>query len=81
MAAFPCFPVQAYWDWSITDATCYGYGVKKEHPFVEVFVSHTAINVLLDVAIVLVPVPFLLRKAMTTKQKWSVAGLGAMGLV
>lgn len=64
MALVPCLPVKAYWDWTIQDAKCYGYGVKAKHPFVEVFVSHAAINVLLDVAIVVVPVPFLLRKAM-----------------
>ena len=81
MAFFPCFPVQAYWDWTIQDAKCYGYGVKAEHPFVEVFVSHAAINVLLDIAIVVVPVPLLLRKAMTKKEKWSVFGLAAMGTV
>ena len=26
MAWFPCFPIQAYWDWSITNAKCYAYG-------------------------------------------------------
>lgn len=80
MALVPCFPVKAYWDWSITDATCYGYGVKKKHPFVEMFVSHAAINVLLDVAVVIVPVPFLLTKAMTRKEKLSALGLAAMGI-
>lgn len=81
MALVPCFPVRAYWDWSITDATCYGYGVKEKHPFVETFVSHAAINVLLDIAIVLVPIPFLFSKAMTRREKWAVFGLAAMGIV
>jgi hypothetical protein len=26
MGWFPCFPIRAYWDWSLTDATCYAYG-------------------------------------------------------
>ncbi len=26
MAWFPCFPVRAYWDWEITEATCYAWG-------------------------------------------------------
>lgn len=81
LAFFPCFPVKAYWDWSIEDATCYGYGVKEKHPFVEVFVSHAAINVLLDVAILVVPVPILLQRAMSKKEKWSVFGLASMGIV
>ena len=81
MALVPCFPVQAYWDWSITDATCYGYGVKAKHPFVEMFVSHAAINVLLDVAIVIAPVPYLLTKAMSKKERWSALGLAGFGVV
>ena len=26
MAFFPCFPIRAYWDWSVTDAKCYAFG-------------------------------------------------------
>jgi hypothetical protein len=81
MAIFPCFPVKAYWDWSIEDAVCYGYGVKKEHPFVEVFVSHAAINVVLDVCILVVPAPILFKKVLTKREKWSVAGLAVMGIM
>lgn len=81
LAFFPCFPVAAYWDWSIEGATCYAYGVKRKHPFVETFVSHAAINVLLDVLIVVMPAPLLLRRAMSKREKWSVCGLAAMGIL
>lgn len=81
LALVPCFPVAAFWDWTIRDAQCYGYGVKTKHPFVDVFVSHSTINVLLDVAILLVPVPLLLRRGLTRKERWSVFGLAAMGLM
>jgi hypothetical protein len=27
MAWFPCFPIRAYWEWSLTGATCYAYGM------------------------------------------------------
>lgn len=81
LAVFPCFPIKAYWDWSVPNATCYGYGVKSMHPSVEVFVSHSASNVLLDICIIVVPVPLLLRKAMTNREKWSVFGLATMGIM
>jgi hypothetical protein len=27
MAWFPCFPIRAYWDWTLTSAKCYAYGM------------------------------------------------------
>lgn len=31
MAWLPCFPVRAYWDWSLAGARCYAYGLFASH--------------------------------------------------
>ena len=79
MAWLPCFPVKAYYDRTITDATCYAFGSIKEKPFVSTYVSHAAFNMLLDFAVLVLPAPIVFRRAMTRREKWAALGLGAMG--
>lgn len=81
MAWFPCFPIKAYWDWSIVDANCYAFGSKIEGPFVQTYVSHAAFNLVLDFAILVLPAPIIFQKALSGKQKLSALGLGAMGML
>lgn len=71
--------VVAYWDRSITDATCYAFGSTDETSFVSTYVSHSAFNVLLDFAVLVLPAPIVFRQAMTRKEKFAALGLGAMG--
>lgn len=79
MAWFPCFPVAAYWDWTIEGATCYAFGSKQEGPFVTTYVSHSAFNMVLDFAVLVLPAPIIFRRAMTRREKFAALGLGAMG--
>lgn len=79
MAWFPCFPIKAYWDWTISHANCYAFGSKETQPFVNSYVSHSAFNMVLDFAVLVLPAPIVFRKAMTKKEKFAALGLGAMG--
>lgn len=81
MAWAPCFPVQAYWDWSVTKHTCYAYGAKVEKPFFITYVSHGAFNMVLDLAVLVLPAPIVFRRAMTKRERCAALGLGTLGLL
>lgn len=81
MAFFPCFPVKAYWDWTLTNAKCYAYGSREEKPFVDVYVAHGVTNMVFDLAIIVLPAPVIFRRAMTKREKFAALGLGSLGLL
>ncbi|KAI0130455.1 hypothetical protein BJ170DRAFT_315599 [Xylariales sp. AK1849] len=79
MAWFPCFPVSAYWDWTITARTCYAYGSLYPTAFYATYSSASAINMLLDVIIMLIPVPLYFRKNTDNRTRLGLVGLLLMG--
>ena len=81
MAWVPCFPVKAYWDWSLSSATCYAFGSKVEGPFTTTYVSHSSFNLALDFAILVLPAPICFQKALTKRQQIAAMGLGSLGML
>lgn len=55
VAWVPCWPIQADWDFTDSSATRWGYGTRNAAVFVGTFYAHAASNMVLDVAVLLVP--------------------------
>ncbi len=68
---FQCRPVSAAWDFTIQGATCY--------PFVDFLYASTAINIVTDLILCTVPIPFFWRLHLPMKQKVLVSILFFLG--
>lgn len=80
MAFFPCFPLTAYWSLAETSsALCYGYGATTSDAFYGTYSSASAINMILDVVILAIPVPLYFREGTPTRAKMGLLGLLFMG--
>jgi hypothetical protein len=81
MAWFPCFPVAGYWDWDLKGRKCYAYG----SPFVDqhyaTFLSHSIVNMFLDILILSIPMPLLFRASTAHRTKLGLSGLLVIGVV
>lgn len=55
VAWIPCWPIGADWDFTDTHATRWGYGTRTASVFVGTFYAHAASNMVLDLAVLLVP--------------------------
>ncbi|KAI1343254.1 hypothetical protein F5Y15DRAFT_228860 [Xylariaceae sp. FL0016] len=78
LAWVPCVPVWEYW---IADegATCYAFGAPSPGPFVATYESHTAINMLLDVMVLLIPLPLYFKEGTSFQTRMRLTGLLSMG--
>ncbi|KAK8119132.1 uncharacterized protein PG998_003758 [Apiospora kogelbergensis] len=61
MSWIPCFPISDYWNTDAPDKHCYGFGAHHPKAFLATFESHTAVNMILDVILLVIP-GFLLWK-------------------
>lgn len=80
MAWFPCFPVKSFWE-NPPDAACYGYGSDSPTQFVGTYESHTAVNMVLDFIVLIIPIPLLFKEGSTLRQRLRIVALLAMGSV
>ncbi|KAK8089625.1 hypothetical protein PG997_004586 [Apiospora hydei] len=75
---FPCFPVNHVWELK-PDAKCYGYGSSRPSEFSATYESHTAINMILDVIVLIIPMPLLFKEGTGTAQRLRIGALLFMG--
>lgn len=75
---FPCFPVNHVWELK-PDAKCYGYGSSRPSEFSATYESHTAINMILDVIVLVIPMPLLFKTGTGMAQRVRIAALLFMG--
>jgi hypothetical protein len=78
MAWFPCFPIQGYWTWTL-QSHCYGYGSLNANTFFGTYSSASLINMLLDIIILIIPIPLYFRKDTQQRTKLGLLGLLFMG--
>jgi hypothetical protein len=78
IAWVPCMPVNSFW-LVPEDRKCWGYGSSIPDQFVATYESHTAINMVLDVIVLFIPLPILFKDTTAMKQKWRILGLLIMG--
>jgi hypothetical protein len=78
LAWVPCAPVSDFW-LAPAQEHCWGYGSPIPTQFVATYESHTAINMTLDLIVLIIPTPLLFKKKTSFKQKLRVFGLLVMG--
>lgn len=80
IAWVPCLPVKSFWE-APPDAKCYGYGSPISSQFVGTYESHTAINMILDFIVLIIPLPLLFKTSANFQQRMRILGLLVMGSV
>ncbi|KAK1993530.1 hypothetical protein LX36DRAFT_642928 [Colletotrichum falcatum] len=76
---FPCYPVRAYWDWAVP-ATRWAYGSLDPKIFSVTYESHAAVNIALDMLVLVLPVPLYFQSSMPLKSRLGLLALLTMGI-
>lgn len=80
IAWFPCSPVSAYWSLD-PEANCWGFASQNPTTFHITFETHSALNMVLDLIILSIPVGLYFESGIQKKTIWGLSGmlfLGAM---
>jgi len=78
----PCYPVQRFWDrFDYPDAKCWAFGFADLEGFVAVFISHTAMNMVFDFIVFLVPMVLFSQPNLRMKNVVAMAGIFVIGAV
>jgi hypothetical protein len=80
LAVFPCNPIAKDWNTSL-EGTCVGWGSKNPDHFFSMFTGHSASNMVLDLVVLLTPLPFLGTLRIAGKSKAGLITLFAFGCV
>lgn len=78
---FPAFPVSAFWDYGNTTAIRYGLSSLKPDEFTGTYIALTSTNMVLDVVVLVIPVPYYFSSSMPTRSRYSLVGLFLVGTV
>ncbi|KAH8896470.1 hypothetical protein GQ53DRAFT_838575 [Thozetella sp. PMI_491] len=82
LAWVPCLPVRDVWAIPRPEtAHCYAFGSNDATPFAGTFESHAAVNMILDLLVLAIPIPLYFSKGISTRMRWSLVALFLMGLV
>jgi hypothetical protein len=83
IAWVPCFPVSNYWnviyDQDISGLKCYGYGSQYVAPFTATYDSHAAVNMVLDLVVMGLPIPLYFEPGAPGRTKMGLIGVIVMG--
>ncbi|KAI1472158.1 uncharacterized protein F4812DRAFT_1488 [Daldinia caldariorum] len=80
LAWVPCVPVHDYWSGK-SDPYCYGYGSQSPAPLAATFESHAAINMVLDIMVLSIPLPLLFENGTSSSARVRLAALLSMGIL
>ncbi|OAK96931.1 hypothetical protein IQ06DRAFT_48439 [Phaeosphaeriaceae sp. SRC1lsM3a] len=80
LAVFPCTPIDKDWNTSL-EGTCIGWGSKVPDEFFAMFVGHSASNMVLDLMVLLTPLPFLSMLRIAGKSKAGLITLFTLGII
>ena len=76
----PCWPVHAYWDFSVRDARCWGLGSHNLGEFMRVFVSQAITTAVLDFIVFVIPARLYFQPDTDRWTRFSLLGLFVLGL-
>ena len=76
----PCIPLAAYWDFSITDAKCWGFGSRQGGEFGRFFVSQAISTCVLDFIVFILPVRLYFKPDTQKKTRVALLCLFVLGL-
>jgi hypothetical protein len=80
LAVFPCNPIAKDWNTSLP-GTCIGWGSKNPNHFFAMFAGHSASNMVLDLLVLLLPLPFLGILRIGGKSKAGLITLFSLGIM
>jgi hypothetical protein len=78
LAVFPCNPIAKDWNTSLS-GTCIGWGSKNPDHFFAMFAGHSASNMVLDLLVLMLPIPFLSMLRIAGKSKAGLVTLFTLG--
>lgn len=85
LAWVPCVPVSDYWtviyEQDMSGVRCYGYGSQYVGAFTATYESHAAINMLLDLVVMGLPIPVYFDQGARGRTRMGLVGILAMGTV
>lgn len=83
IAWVPCVPVSDYWtfiyDKGATPVRCYGYGSHYVKTFTATYESHAAINMVLDLVVMALPIPLYFEAGAPGRTKMGLVAVLTMG--
>ncbi|KAG9193742.1 hypothetical protein G6011_03777 [Alternaria panax] len=80
LALFPCHPIAKNWRPTL-EGTCIGWGSKSPRDFFHMYLGHAVSNCLLDILVLLVPIPFVTTLRIAGKSRAGLFGLFSLGCV
>ncbi|KAF1912158.1 hypothetical protein BDU57DRAFT_533057 [Ampelomyces quisqualis] len=80
LALCSCNPIAKNWNLKL-DGTCIGWGSKVPDEFFEMFAGHSASNMVLDLLVLLTPLPFLSMLRIAGKSKAGLITLFTLGII
>jgi len=80
MAWVPCFPVSSFWD-RANGGKCYGFGFRTAAETKNFILAFASTNMILDIAIFLVPLTEFFRSDLKRRQLLAMTGLFSLGSV
>jgi hypothetical protein len=80
LAVFPCNPINKNW-LPYEQGKCFGWGSKDPDEFFAMFAGHSASNMLLDLLVLLTPVPFLGMLRIAGKSRAGLITLFTLGIM
>ncbi|KAI1453230.1 hypothetical protein F4805DRAFT_444380 [Annulohypoxylon moriforme] len=80
MAWVPCIPVNGYWNLEM-EAKCYGFGSRNANEFYKSYLSHTAVNTVLDMIVFTIPIPLYFQRDTIRRTKLGLVGVVSTGAV
>ncbi|KAL6154291.1 hypothetical protein ACJBU6_07559 [Exserohilum turcicum] len=78
LALFSCRPIAKNWD-PLVPGKCIGWGSKDPEEFFAMFLGHAVSNSVLDILVLLLPVPFMTALRIAGKSRAGLIGLFIMG--
>jgi hypothetical protein len=77
----PCIPLAAYWDMSIENPTCWGFGSRTDlGEFMRFFISHAITTSCLDFIVFVLPIHLYFKSDATRKTRIALLCLFVLGL-
>lgn len=81
LALVPCYPVSAFWNWTVTDAVRWGFGSHDQAVFADTYISHVASNVALDLIVFALPIPLYFNPLLDMKARVGLFCLNVLGVL
>lgn len=78
---FPCYPVAAYWDSSIKDARCWGFGSRDPLAFMHVYIGQATSTAILDFIVFAIPIRLCFKPETPRITRVCLLGLFAVGVL